>query len=193
MTWFEAPTLENDFVKLEKLSLDHAPGLLECADIETFRYLLHTPSPWNEEGFREVISMRLNDSVPFAVWNKKTGRLVGSTAYLDPNREHRTIEVGYTWYAPLARGTVINPSCKLLLLQFAFESLNCIRVQLKCDNRNEASKGGILKLGAKFEGVLRNHRILADGHKRQTAFFSITDDEWPEVQERLKTRIDNEL
>lgn len=188
-TWFEAPTLTGSHVRLEPLELRHAPGLLANADPETFRYMLWTPEPWGVEGFEEWVRRRQSDSVPFAVVHKESETVVGSTTYLELNTEHRWLEIGYTWYGPEWRGTAVNPEAKLLLLTHAFDELGCVRVQLKCDDRNARSKAGILKLGAKPEGVLRNHRILVDGHRRQTAVFSIIVEEWPEVRGRLVERI----
>lgn len=189
--WPPHKTLEGEFVRLEPLDFHHAPGLALIADKETFRYMLWTPDPWGVQGFEEWVRRRQADTVPYAVVLRDTGEVVGSTTFLEMNEDHRGLEIGYTWYGPDWRGTFVNPESKFLMLEYAFEELGCVRVQLKCDNRNERSKAGILKLGAKAEGVLRNHRILADGHLRETAFFSILDTEWPAVRGRLVERISN--
>lgn len=189
VTWPTPQVLEGTHVRLEPLELRHAPGMFDVADPETFKYMLWTPDPWGVEGFEEWIRRRQGDAVPYAVIEKATGKVVGATTYLETNQEHRGLEIGYTWYGAAYRGTVVNPESKFLLLSRAFDDLHCVRVQLKCDNRNERSKAGILKLGATFEGVLRNHRILPDGHLRQTAYFSILQDEWPAVRGRLVERI----
>lgn len=181
--------LENEFVILEPLDDCHAEELFTIATPSTFQYFLGSPSPWSVEGFQQLIQNRKQDSIPFAVRHKGTGTIVGSSTYLELNEEHRWLEIGYTWYSEPFRGTEVNPACKYLLLKNAFENMDCVRVQLKCDDRNERSKAGILKLGAKFEGVLRNHRILSDGHLRNTAYFSIISSEWPEVCGQLVERL----
>jgi len=191
MRWIDQASLEGTFVRLEPLDPSHAEGLFRAAaEPETFRYMLWTPEPWGPEGFSEWIRRRSLDTVPFAVVWKATGEVVGATTYLEVDEVNRTLEVGYTWYGPKWRGTVVNPEAKLLLLRRAFDELGAVRVQLKCDDRNERSKAGILKLGARPEGVLRNHRILPDGHLRATAYFSILPEEWPAVREKLVGRIE---
>jgi N-acetyltransferase len=126
---------------------------------------------------------------PFTVILKETGRIVGSTRYLEVRAEHRGVEIGWTWYAPDAWGTVVNPEAKLLLLRHAFEDWKAIRVQFKTDHLNVHSRNAILKLGAKFEGSLRQHRVRSDGTIRDTVMFSILDTEWPAVQAELLERL----
>lgn len=187
--WPPKKTLEGKFVRLEPLELSHAEGLLQAATPETFKYMIWTPEPWGVEGFEEYIRRRQENTVPYAVVWRETNEVVGSTTFLDLIPEHRGLEIGFTWYAQPWRGTTVNPESKLLLLSRAFDELDCVRVQLKCDNTNEASKAGILKLGAQFEGVRRHNMILADGRLRNTAYFSIIRDEWPAVRERLVERV----
>lgn len=188
--WPPARVMEGQSVRLEPLSLEHAAGLFAAAaDPETFRYMLWTPEPWGVEGFEELVRQRHVTGVPFAVVDQKSGEAIGVSSYLDIREEHLALEIGYTWYGPKWRGTVVNPECKLLMLGYAFDELGCVRVQLKCDDRNERSKAAILKLGAKFEGVLRNQVLLSDGHRRRTAYFSILPEEWEEVRAGLVERI----
>ena len=111
------------------------------------------------------------------------------TTYLDIRAPHDGLEIGWTWYAEEHRGTRVNPECKLLMLTHAFEMLKCVRVQLKCDERNMQSQRAIEKLGAKREGVLRRHGILPDGFVRNTVMYSIIDSEWPTVRSGLKARL----
>ena len=99
------------------------------------------------------------------------------------------VEIGMTWYAPDFRGTFVNPECKYLLLMYAFEELGCQKVTLKCDNRNERSKSAILRLGAKHEGILRRHRFTDNGEWRDTSFYGIVVEEWPEVKAGLSKRL----
>ena len=108
---------------------------------------------------------------------------------MDIRPEHRSLEIGSTWIGRAYHGTKINPECKLLLLQHAFENLGCLRVQLKTDERNLQSRAAIEKLGAKFEGTLRKHMVLHDGFVRNSAMYSITDEEWPAVKERCIKRL----
>ena len=111
------------------------------------------------------------------------------TTYLDIRPEHRGLEIGMTWYAPSARGTKVNPEAKLLLLEHAFERLDAIRVQLKTDQRNVQSQRAIAKLGAVYEGTLRNHMIFESGYIRNTVMYSITPEEWPSVKQGLLDRL----
>ena len=121
------------------------------------------------------------------------GRVTGSDAGLtilpsDPNAVNCGVEIGMTAYAPHAAGTAINPAAKRLLLAHAFGE-GALRIQFQIDTRNKRSQAAVLKLGAKQEGVLRNHRVLQDGFVRDTAFFSILDSEWPDVKARLDARL----
>jgi RimJ/RimL family protein N-acetyltransferase len=129
--------------------------------------------------------------IAFAVTRPQDGGFAGITSFLDPSEINKSVEIGMTCYAPEAQGTAINPSAKRLLMGYAFEDWGARRVQYQVDNRNERSKAAVLKLGAKAEGVLRNHRTLPDGFVRETAFFSILDMEWPEVKAGLDARIES--
>ncbi len=127
--------------------------------------------------------------IAFAVTHPETGAFLGITSFLDPNETNKSVEIGMTCYAPEAQGTLVNPSCKRLLMGHLFEDWGARRVQYQVDNRNERSKAAVLKLGAALEGVLRNHRTLPDGFVRDTAFFSILDREWLQVKAKLDARI----
>jgi RimJ/RimL family protein N-acetyltransferase len=119
-----------------------------------------------------------------------SGRLIGSTRYLDVQEDDRTVEIGWTWYAPDTWGSVVNPEAKYLLMRRAFDEWGAIRVALKTDIRNLHSQAAIKKLGARYEGLLRNQRIRRDGSYRDTVVFSITDREWPAVKSRLEQRLE---
>jgi RimJ/RimL family protein N-acetyltransferase len=141
----------------------------------------HIAQAWEQE--------RNGHELPFAVILCDTGRAIGSTRFLDLRPAHRGIEIGSTWYATAYQRTAVNSECKLLLLQHAFESLDCIRVQLKTDARNLRSQQAIERLGAVKEGTLRNHMILPGGDIRTTVLYSITAQEWPTVKARLQANL----
>ncbi|MCC7434980.1 MAG: GNAT family N-acetyltransferase [Methanoregulaceae archaeon] len=183
--------LEGKFVRLEPLSASHAIDLWRLADEVTLAYLNLWHPVSTEDAMAELINRVLNaeESVFFAVIDRGTGQAVGSTSYLDLRPAHRSLEIGNTWIGREAQGTAINPEMKLLLLEHAFESLDCVRVQLKTDARNVQSQAAMRKLGAVCEGTLRQHLICRDGFIRDTVMFSITDDEWPTVREGLRERL----
>lgn len=158
---------------------------------EIFRlWSFRGPGDW-VGGWIDSIRIRTKEGsmIAFAVTHPGTGAFLGITSFLDPNETNKSVEIGMTCYAPEAQGTLVNPSCKRLLMGHLFEDWGARRVQYQVDNRNERSKAAVLKLGAKLEGVLRNHRTLPDGYVRDTAFFSILDREWPHVKARLDARI----
>jgi RimJ/RimL family protein N-acetyltransferase len=124
--------------------------------------------------------------LPFAVVHLASGRLAGATRFMEMRPEHKGLEIGGTWYGLEFQHTAVNTECKYLLLKYAFETLGCVRVQLKADARNERSIRAIERIGAVREGILRNHYILQDGKLRDSAYFSILDREWPGVKLRLE-------
>jgi RimJ/RimL family protein N-acetyltransferase len=128
---------------------------------------------------------------PFIVFHKSQNRIVGSTRYMDIRPTAKGVEIGWTWYSTPVWGTNVNPEAKLLLLEHAFEDWGAIRVQLKTDNNNKRSQNAILKLGAKFEGQLRNHMIRRDGTFRHSMMYSITREEWPVVKSNLYKRLES--
>ncbi|MBS7529992.1 GNAT family N-acetyltransferase [Hazenella sp. IB182353] len=126
---------------------------------------------------------------PFVVIDNRFNQIIGSSRLYNYQAKERTIELGHTWYAPEARGTLVNTECKWLLLQYAFETLNVVRVQIKTDLRNQRAQRAIEKLGAVKEGVLRNERQLDDGYVRDAVIYSIIATEWSEVSENLQARL----
>ncbi|MDU2241953.1 MAG: GNAT family protein [Paenibacillus sp.] len=122
---------------------------------------------------------------PYVVLDRETDRIVGSTRFLDISKPNRSLEIGWTWYNPAVWRTRINTECKYLLLQYCFEAMSAIRVQLKTDARNTRSMHAIERLGAVKEGTLRNHRILSDGYIRDSVYYSIISQEWPAVKTKL--------
>ena len=181
-------------IALDPLGPADAEGLLAAADTpETFRYFTSPPDPWTTDGMRGYIAQLTGNPTinPFAV--RLDGALVGSTTYCDIRPQHLGVEIGWTWYAPAARATAVNPACKRLLLEHAFSGAlfgkPAIRVCLKTDARNARSRAAISKLGAKPEGILRHHVIMPDGHLRDSAMYSITPDEWPALRDHLDQRL----
>lgn len=185
-------TLEGPFVRLEPLALDHADGLRASgSDPVIWRWMPTGTAPSDGSGMDDWIAAALREAeagerTPFAVVDRGSGRPIGSTSYLELRPEHRGLEIGWTWYARDRWGTGVNAACKLLLLEHAFERAGAIRVELKTDRRNERSRAAMEKIGAQFEGVLRNHRVLPDGGYRDSAYYSVIYEEWPAVRARLE-------
>ncbi len=184
--------LDGDSVRLEPLRPEHTDGLFEAGRSLDWAWMLG-PLPTREAVVRRIEEgLRREEQgsdYAFAVLRKPEGRVIGSTAYLNVVSKHRRVEIGSTWYERDQWGTAVNPECKLLLLTHAFEEWGAVRVQLGTDEKNARSQRAILKLGAKFEGVLRNHGIRPDGSVRNAYLYSITNLEWPEVKAALLGRL----
>lgn len=184
--------LEGRHVRLEPMTLAHAPALFAAASSsEIFRYLLIPPFADVADATKwvsEALSAKATETeVPFVTVRRRDGRVVGSTRYIDIRRAHRGLEIGWTWIAPEAQRTVVNTEAKYLMLKHAFEDQGALRVQLKTDANNAKSRAAILRIGATFEGVLRKQLLRPhDGYERDTAMFSITDVEWPAVKAKLE-------
>ena len=128
--------------------------------------------------------------MPFVVRENASGAIIGCTRYLNVEAEHRRLEIGYTWYAKRVQRSAVNTEAKLLLLTHAFETLKCIAVEFRTSWFNHASRAAIARLGAKQDGVLRNHQISPDGVYRDTVVFSILESEWPAVKRHLRFELD---
>jgi RimJ/RimL family protein N-acetyltransferase len=180
-------------VALEPLGDQHAAELYAAAQDERIWAWMpfdasRSPAAfgaWFGDAMDAAVS---GEEVPFAVRDLERDAIVGSTRYMSLEPAHRRLEVGTTWYAPVAWGTGVNVECKLLLLGHAFERLECRRVELKTDARNERSRAAILALGATFEGVFRKHMTVPYG-VRDTAWYSVIGDEWPAVRAGLRERL----
>ena len=185
----EPVTLRGTHVTLEPLAAVHLDGIrVAAADGELWRlWYTSVPRPdKTEEWLATALGMRENQgAMPFAVRDNRDGAILGSTRYFNVDAANRRLEIGYTWYAKRAQRTAINTECKLLLLTHAFEPLACIAVEFRTHWFNHASRTAIARLGAKQDGVLRNHQLLPDGSKRDTVVFSIVDGEWPAVKRHL--------
>ncbi|MCB0076482.1 MAG: GNAT family N-acetyltransferase [Anaerolineales bacterium] len=182
-------TLEGDFVRLEPLAMSHLEPL--CA-------VGLDPSLWewtvSKVATCEQMAAYLQDALdgqaagtmlPFVTIERASGTVVGSSRYGNIDVTNRRLEIGWTWVAPAWQRTAINTEAKLLMMRHAFDGLGCQRVELKTDARNERSRRAILRLGAKEEGRLRKHMVVAGGRVRDTVYFSVIDDEWPTVEARL--------
>lgn len=186
-------TLEGRHVRLEPLSQAHHGDLSAVGLAEELWRWIPTPVRTREE-MSGYIQTALDEqvrgvSLPFALIEKAGNRAIGSTRYGNIDRTHHRVEIGWTWVAPAWQRTAANTEAKYLLLRHAFETLGCIRVELKTDSLNEKSRNAILRIGAREEGTFRNHMITASGRIRHTVYFSILDSEWPEVKSRLQTML----
>ena len=192
--FIEPVTLRGAHASVEPLAVAHADGIrAAAADGELWR-LWYTSVPAPETTAQWLASAldvreRLG-AMPFVVRDNASGAIVGSTRYFNVDAANRRLEIGHTWYAKRAQRTAINTDCKLLLLTHAFETLECIAVEFRTHWFNEASRAAIARLGAKQDGVLRNHQLLPDGSRRDTVVFSIVDGEWPAVKAHLRFLLD---
>jgi len=189
--WFRAVPLQGFGIRLELVEERHLEGLVASTDNETFRWFPSAPSSRSPEAMREHLASRLEPGHSvYAVCCDRSGEVLGSSAFYDVVPRHRALEIGYTWFAEEHRGTRANPATKLLMLSHALDACGAVRVQLKTDERNMASRAALAKLGATEEGRLRRHRLMPDGFWRTTVYFSILEEEWPEVRERLLARLE---
>ena len=174
---------------LDPLALDDEDAIRRAAADGRLWELWYTsvPPPERTRSWIEAaLEMRERQgALPFAVRDAATGEVVGSTRYFNVDAANRRLEIGHTWYAKRAQRTAINTECKSMLLRHAFETLGCIAVEFRTHWFNFASRAAIARLGAKQDGVLRNHQLLADGSRRDTVVFSIIDGEWPAVKRHL--------
>jgi RimJ/RimL family protein N-acetyltransferase len=182
--------LEGQHVRLEPLTLAHAAGLFAAAAPEVFRYLIIPPFRTVADAEKYVAdalaAQAKGAEVAFAAVRQSDGVVVGTTRFLDIQRPHRTLEIGWTWITPAAQRSAVNTEAKYLMLCRAFDGWGALRVQLKTDENNARSRAAIQRIGAKFEGVLRKQMLRPhDGYQRNTAMFSITDDEWPAAKAKL--------
>ena len=189
--------VEGDGVRLEPLSAAHLPFLRACANDPALWELTFGVNPFtNDAGARAWLEQTLADpaQVAFAIVDKRSGEVAGSTRYMEIVTEHRKLEIGWTFLARRFWRTHVNTEMKFLLLRHAFENWNAIRVQFKAESINERSRAAILRLGAAYEGTLRNFRIRpSDGSIRSVSFYSVTTEEWPAVKERLLRLLDQSL
>jgi RimJ/RimL family protein N-acetyltransferase len=188
-------TLEGSAIRLEPLRRDHAELFWEAAKEaleDIFRWIpypMRTPEDFQRLVDRAFAEQERGESVVFATLERGSGRVIGSTRFMNIDRVNRRVEIGSTWIAPAWQRTATNTEAKYLMLQHAFEVWKCIRVELKTDALNNKSRNAILRLGAKEEGTLRKHLITWTGRVRDTVYFSILDAEWPQVKARLESKL----
>jgi N-acetyltransferase len=186
-------TLAGRWVRLVPLSLQHVPALWAVADDDDiWRWTLSHPR--SEDDLRRYVQEALEmqargGAIPFATTEAATGRVIGSTRFHNVDPHHRRVEIGYTWLARDWQRTPANTEAKYLMLRHAFESLGCVRVELRTNALNQRSRNAILRIGATEEGTLRRHMVNDEGVYRDTVYFSILDHEWPGVKERLEARL----
>ena len=189
MPWLEPITLTGTRVTLEPLSLDHHDGLIAALKDGDMWNLWYTSIP-SPDRLRAEIERRLRlqaagSMLPFTVRENAGGRVVGMTTYMNIEEAHRRVEIGSTWYGRSVQRTGLNSQCKLLLLSHAFDQLRCIAVEFRTHFFNRQSRTAIERLGAKLDGILRNHQIGSNGTLRDTCVYSIIAGEWPTVKANL--------
>jgi Acetyltransferases, including N-acetylases of ribosomal proteins len=193
MPFLEPVTLVGDVVTLEPLSAEHHDGLVRASEDGRLFDLWYTAVP-GPDTMRAEIARRLRllqeqSMLPFTVRRNDSGAICGMTTYMNVDSRNRRVEIGSTWTAASSQRTGVNTESKLLLLTHAFEKLGCIAVEFRTHWMNQASRTAIARLGAKQDGILRNHRRLADGTLRDTVVFSIIESEWPTVKQALRQKL----
>jgi len=182
-------TLKGEHVELAPLAMEHRDGLIAAVEDGELWKLWYTAAP-TPEGMEAEIARRLGlqaagSMLPFAVIDAKTGAVVGMTTYMNVDAVNRRVEIGSTWYAARVQRTALNTEAKRLLLGHAFETLECIAVEFRTHFMNQQSRRAIERLGAKLDGILRNHSVAANGTLRDTCVYSVIAPEWPTVRAHL--------
>ena len=189
MTWLQPVTLRGSRATLEPLAHSHGDDLIEAVkDGELWR-LWYTTIPEPEKMSAEIdrrLGLQANGSMlPFAIIDNTSAKAVGMTTYMNVEPAHRRVEIGSTWYRRSVQRTDLNTQCKHMLLTHAFETLDCIAVEFRTHFFNQQSRRGIERLGAKLDGILRNHQLATNGTLRDTCAYSIIAAEWPTVKAHL--------
>ena len=197
MTALVPVELTGEIVRLEPLSHDHAAGLVEATKDGELWKLWYTSVP-TPDGMEAEIDRRLvlqdaGTMIPFATRDLRSGKVIGMTTYMNIDASLPRVEIGSTWNAKSAQGSGINPESKLLLLTHAFEVWDCPAVEFRTSWHNRQSRAAIEKLGAKLDGVLRQHTRTSDGSLRDTCVYSVVQAEWPQVRASLRFRLCREV
>jgi RimJ/RimL family protein N-acetyltransferase len=189
-----SPTLEGRLARVEPLAARHEDGLrLAAADARVWRWMPYDPTG-SAESFHAWMVEALERAeagldAPFCILRAGGDEPLGSSRYLALRPEHRSLEIGWTWLSPAAWGTGANAEAKLLLMEHAFERLGCMRVEFKTDALNERSRAALEAIGARFEGIHRKHMLVRDGELRDSAWYSVIDDDWPAAKAALAKRV----
>jgi N-acetyltransferase len=196
MPWLEPVTLRGAHARLEPLSHDQSAGLTEAVRDGELWKLWYTSIP-TPDGMTKEIDRRLGlqaagSMLPFTVFDAD-GKIAGMTTYMNVDAANRRVEIGSTWYAKRVQRSAVNTQCKLLLLTHAFEKLDCIAVEFRTHFFNQQSRRGIERLGAKQDGILRNHIVAPNGTLRDTVVFSIIAGEWPTAKAHLNFQLNDKL
>ncbi len=190
MLWIDEPvTLRGRAIDLLPLDRTHFPVLENIASDKRIWEFMSFPCD-NAGAFQKQYDLALEErdkgiQYPFVIYHKKDQRIIGATRYLEMVPAHRKLEIGWTWLNPQYWASDVNPECKLLLLTHCFEKLHTSRVTLRTSEFNIRSRKAIGKIGASFEGIIRNDIITANQTKRNSAWFSIIEEEWPAVKQQL--------
>ena len=194
MPWPDPVTLRGQHARLEPLSHQHIEGLVEAVKDGELSKLWYTAIPLPENMGKEIdrrLALQAAGSMlPFTVFDAD-GKIAGMSTYMNVDTPNRRVEIGSTWYAKRVQRTALNTQCKLLLLAHAFEKLDCIAVEFRTHFFNQQSRRGIERLGAKQDGILRNHQIAPNGTLRDTVVFSIIAAEWPTVKTHLTYQLND--
>jgi RimJ/RimL family protein N-acetyltransferase len=188
-------TLEGEHVRLDPLRPEHVTPLWSLAKdhlgniFQWIPYRLETLDDFHKFNQQVLEEQKRGLTVPFVTIERSSGQIVGTTRYMNMDLANRKVEIGSTWIAPPWQRTIINTEAKYLMLGHAFDTWNCLRVELKTDALNQRSRTAILRLGAKEEGTLRKHMLTWNGRQRDSVYFSILDTEWPSVKTSLQTKL----
>lgn len=191
MNWLSCPKIQGKYVTLEPLSVDHVDELKEAVlDGESWKlWYANVPSPELMADYVDkAISEAKCGNVAFSVRCNNTNKIVGTTRFYGVDAKNKRVMLGYTWYSSSVRRTPINTECKLLLLNHVFEEHSAIAVEFRTHFFNQGSRKAIERLGAKQDGILRNHQVLDDGSFRDTVVYSIINSEWPAVKNNLQSK-----
>lgn len=194
--WLNEIDLQGNLVHLKPLSITHIEALTEAVKDGELWKLWYTSAP-EPENVKAYVEKALNDytedkSLPFVIVRKEDNKVVGTTRFMNSDSKNKRLEIGTTWYSKSVQRTGINTECKYLLLKYAFETLECIAVEFRTHFHNTQSRNAIARLGAKQDGILRNHSIDKTNCLRDTVVFSIIDSEWDTVKKSLEFRMNNE-
>lgn len=192
--WFNEVVLETNNIKLLPLSITHKADLINASADGNLSdlWFISVPTINNIDNYiaKAIEDFKQDKGLAFIVVDKKANKVIGTTRYTNATPEHKRLEIGYTWYSQTFQKTYVNSECKLLLLTHAFEEMKAIAVEFRTNWYNFPSRNAIARLGAKQDGVLRNHQIMPDGSLRDTVVFSIIECEWKTCKRALKYKIE---